>query len=246
MFANAESSSPIVAPNASQTRRNPEERATSSPPSARYSGSDLSQRKRDSEETGTDPTAHAPPTLPPVESNVNRQAPPSNSDRPGLGPASRPSTPPRDLIDRFRGPVSPGLPLPPPSLCAEDEIDITSVEGLPPRLRAAYVEGANTVLGCSPAKAMYLVMKAKHRFAMQERDLLEQELQRAEAELMRERECKDQALDSLLRRWLGSEADHLIAEIPVPPSMFVERVGAASNSMTNTRSSQSSYEICNP
>ncbi|KAF7324654.1 INO80 complex subunit 1 [Mycena kentingensis (nom. inval.)] len=107
-------------------------------------------------------------------------------------------------------PVSRGMRTPPPNDLEEGE--------LLPKL-PAYLEGRldeNT----SHSKAIYLIQKAKHRYAVQRHADLQDELRAARFELARAREEKETALDSLLRGYFGPRSEHLIEEIPCPPTLM--------------------------
>jgi hypothetical protein len=66
-----------------------------------------------------------------------------------------------------------------------------------------YVPATNLVLGRSPSMVMYLLMKAKHRYAIEQHESLLEELRVARAELRREKDEKEVALDDLLRGCFG-------------------------------------------
>ncbi|KAJ7154745.1 hypothetical protein C8R46DRAFT_960841 [Mycena filopes] len=121
-----------------------------------------------------------------------------------------------------------------------------SVETLPARLRALYVRGRagarGTVLGRPPAMVMYLLVKAKHRYASQQRTQLVEELRVVRAELRRAEEEKERALDSLLRGVFGSRAEKLIAPVPIPPSMLVSAPIPIPVSVPSTPSSANGHE----
>ncbi|KAJ7180930.1 hypothetical protein C8R46DRAFT_1319387 [Mycena filopes] len=136
-------------------------------------------------------------------------------------------------------PISAGMRTPPRvAEPDEDEDALVSVETLPAHLRARYVPGENHVMGRSPAMVMYLLMKAKHRYAAQQHEQLQDELRAIRAELKREKDDKELALDRLLRGYFGSvscsliscwrdsssrcraQAEHLIQPVPLPPSML--------------------------
>ncbi|KAJ3496395.1 hypothetical protein NLJ89_g10490 [Agrocybe chaxingu] len=107
----------------------------------------------------------------------------------------------------------------------EDGYVSSSSDVLPPYLQAQYDEATGLVLGRTPAKAMYLLMKAKERYAVEQRDILEEELRRMRAELDRERDEKEVALDDLLYHTLGPEASLLM-----PPAYPHDRRSSHSHS----------------
>ena len=58
-------------------------------------------------------------------------------------------------------------------------------------------------MGRTPAMVMYLLMKAKHRYALKENESLLEELRVARAELKRERDQKEMMLDRYLLSAFG-------------------------------------------
>ncbi|KAJ6534669.1 hypothetical protein DFH09DRAFT_1249974 [Mycena vulgaris] len=131
-------------------------------------------------------------------------------------------------------PMSPGVRSPPRTV--EEEEDVAStVEALPPHLRARYSAADNQVMGRSPAMVMYLLAKAKHRYALQQHEQLLEELRVIRGELKKEKDEKELALDSLLRGYFGSSAEHLIEPVPLPPSMLnaIPSVNVSNNSTAN-------------
>ncbi|KAF9560434.1 hypothetical protein CPC08DRAFT_636598 [Agrocybe pediades] len=85
----------------------------------------------------------------------------------------------------------------------EDDGDESEMDELPPSLMAHYDESTGLVMGRTPAKAMYLVMKAKSVHATKEREKLLEQLKVMQQEAERETKEKDNALDALLQRLLG-------------------------------------------
>jgi hypothetical protein len=76
-------------------------------------------------------------------------------------------------------------------------------DGLPPHLLQAVDPQTGLILGRSAAMVRYLVMKAKHRFALEQHEHLIEELRIARLELKKEREEKEAALDDVLRLNFG-------------------------------------------
>lgn len=97
-----------------------------------------------------------------------------------------------------------------------DEIDGNPSEELPAYLAQHYMPETGLVMGRTPAMAMYLLMKAKHSYALREHESLLEELKVANAELKREQEQKEQMLDRFLVSAFGSQAKELV-EPPHPP-----------------------------
>lgn len=74
---------------------------------------------------------------------------------------------------------------------------------MPVHLLQHYVPETNLVLGRSPSMVMYLLMKAKHRYALEQHESLIEELRVTKAELKKEKEDKERALDALLAGLFG-------------------------------------------
>lgn len=79
----------------------------------------------------------------------------------------------------------------------------SSNDTLPNHLVQHYDNTTGLVMGRTPAKAMYLCMKAKYRHAMEQNEGLQEQLRVMKAEGKRERELKEEVLDKVLRRVLG-------------------------------------------
>jgi hypothetical protein len=74
---------------------------------------------------------------------------------------------------------------------------------LPAHLQEKINEKTGLILGHTPEKVKYLVMKAKHRYALQQRELLQERLKATRSEMRKEKGEKEHALNDLLRRMLG-------------------------------------------
>jgi hypothetical protein len=85
----------------------------------------------------------------------------------------------------------------------EDGYVSSASDGLPDSLMAHYDRSTGLVMGESKSRVMYLLMKAKHRYVMEQNDSLSEELRGLKIELEREKMEKDGALDELLHRTLG-------------------------------------------
>jgi hypothetical protein len=72
-------------------------------------------------------------------------------------------------------------------------------DGLPPHLHQAMNPQTGLILGRSPEMVKYLLMKAKHRYALEQHEHLIEELRVARCELRRVKDEKEAALDELLR-----------------------------------------------
>jgi hypothetical protein len=76
-------------------------------------------------------------------------------------------------------------------------------DGLPASLLARHDRTTGLVMGESKSKVLYLLMKAKHRYVMEQNDSLSEELRDLKLELETEKVMKDSTLDELLHRTLG-------------------------------------------
>lgn len=85
----------------------------------------------------------------------------------------------------------------------EDGYISSASDGLPASLMGHYDRSTGLVMGESKSKVMYLLMKAKHRYVMEQNDSLSEELRDLKIELEREKVEKDGALDELLHRTIG-------------------------------------------
>ena len=102
-----------------------------------------------------------------------------------------------------RPPRGSQLPAASPEEEEEEGYESTASDVLPPSLLLRYDETTGLVLGRTPAKAMYLLMKAKHRFVLEQQEQLQEQLQIAKNEAKKEVEIKEHVLDDLLQRMLG-------------------------------------------
>ena len=92
----------------------------------------------------------------------------------------------------------------PQATAEEDDGYMSSTSDvLPASLQAHLDESTGLVMGRTPAKVMYLLMKAKHRYAVEQNEVLKQQLNDAKMLLNEEKEEKEHALDELLHRMLG-------------------------------------------
>ncbi|KAG7085678.1 hypothetical protein E1B28_003223 [Marasmius oreades] len=108
----------------------------------------------------------------------------------------------------------------------EDEGDDT----IPPALLARYDPATRTILGRSKEMVMYLVMKAKLRYAVEQQGYLLEELRSAKADLKREHEDKERMVDMFLRGTFGSEADAFILPIQPPGEPQLDSVPSVNGS----------------
>lgn len=85
----------------------------------------------------------------------------------------------------------------------EDGYISSASDGLPTSLMVHYDRSTGLVMGESKSKVMYLLMKSKHRYVMEQNDSLSEELRELKMELEREKMEKDSTLDELLHRTVG-------------------------------------------
>ncbi|KAJ7091568.1 hypothetical protein B0H15DRAFT_778476 [Mycena belliarum] len=174
------------------------------------------KRKRGAPED-PDKALNTPPPPPPnaavpVQSSFGSfkvdQSVPIDVDDPATFAATTSVMDPRDFEEHPRltrlSPMSPGIGTPPAACLPADDEDVPiTPDALPPHLRARYSAADNTVLGRSPEMVLYLLAKAKHRYALQQHEQLLEELRVVRAELKREKDEKEVALDALLRGYFG-------------------------------------------
>ena len=92
-------------------------------------------------------------------------------------------------------------------------------DGLPPHLLQAMDPQTGLILGRSPDMVRYLLMKAKHKYALEQHEHLIEELRIARYELKRVRADKDAALDELLRVNFGC-VDLIISSMCFPAKVL--------------------------
>ncbi|KAG6821530.1 hypothetical protein H0H93_000039 [Arthromyces matolae] len=93
---------------------------------------------------------------------------------------------------------------------------------LPGYLQKQYDPKTKTIQGRSPAMVKYLLMKAKHRYALEQHESLLEELRLAKEELTDQRERKDAALDQLLGTMFGYAHSSLRGQ-PTEKAFFREQ-----------------------
>jgi len=85
----------------------------------------------------------------------------------------------------------------------EDGYTSSASDMLPPHLQEKLDESTGLIMGHTPTKVMYLLMKAKHGYALQQHELLLEQLRVTKLEMRKEKGEKEQVLDDLLQRMLG-------------------------------------------
>lgn len=101
-------------------------------------------------------------------------------------------------VDYFTTEGQPRTPSP------EEESWDEADDVLPVRLMCAMDPESGLIMGRSPEMVRYLVMKAKHRYALEQHENLIEDLRMARFELSREKEAKETMLDDFLRATFGS------------------------------------------
>lgn len=84
-----------------------------------------------------------------------------------------------------------------------DEENEASTDTLPEYLAQQIDPKTGLVKGRTPAMVMYLLMKAKHRYALEQHDALMEELKATKQELKRVKDDKERALNDVLRACFG-------------------------------------------
>jgi hypothetical protein len=84
-----------------------------------------------------------------------------------------------------------------------EEADAEEEDALPAHLLAVQDTRTGLIMGRSPAMIRYILMKRKHAYAVEQREQLMEELTIARADLRREKEHKESALDDLLKSTFG-------------------------------------------
>ncbi|KIP05380.1 hypothetical protein PHLGIDRAFT_19733 [Phlebiopsis gigantea 11061_1 CR5-6] len=97
-----------------------------------------------------------------------------------------------------------------PDLDDDDEPD----DGIPPHLVAQLDPHTGLILGRPPAMVKYLIMKAKHNYAVEQHAQLVEELRMIRHEEHRWRKRKDALLDEVLKQSFGPQASELIVQAP--------------------------------
>lgn len=97
----------------------------------------------------------------------------------------------------------------------EDGYVSSASDVLPPSLMANYDESTGLLMGKPRTKVMYLLMKAKHRYATEQHDILSGQLRNARAQLEHEKFEKESALNEVLYRMLGCAIISLLALLTI-------------------------------
>jgi len=97
----------------------------------------------------------------------------------------------------------------------EDEND-SPVDILPEHLAQQLDPKTGLVKGRTSTMVMYLLAKAKYRYALERHDALIDELKETKQELKRARDDKERVLNDVLRTCFGPQAEQFVAPIPIP------------------------------
>jgi hypothetical protein len=90
---------------------------------------------------------------------------------------------------------------PDPKLAKDEDSD--EDEPLPAYLLALQDPVTGLIMGRSPSMVRYLLMKARHRYALEQHGALIEELRVVRWELKQEQECKERTLDEVLKNDIG-------------------------------------------
>ncbi|KAL9709079.1 hypothetical protein Ac2012v2_007892 [Leucoagaricus gongylophorus] len=91
-----------------------------------------------------------------------------------------------------------------------------SVDTLPDYLLQQLDPKTGLIKGRTPAMVMYLLMKARHRYASEQHKLLVEELKTTRQELKRVRDEKERVLDDVFRGYFGPQAEQFITPLAEP------------------------------
>ncbi|KAJ3749371.1 hypothetical protein DFH05DRAFT_1476467 [Lentinula detonsa] len=97
-----------------------------------------------------------------------------------------------------------------------------ALDVLPPYLKSQYDPSTRQIMGRSPEMTLYILMKAKHKYALEQQEALLDELALASAELVRVRAEKDATMDRVLHATFGPEAEYITKPPQESPSMILQ------------------------
>ncbi|KAJ3917628.1 hypothetical protein F5877DRAFT_91134 [Lentinula edodes] len=104
-----------------------------------------------------------------------------------------------------------------------DEEEESALDVLPAHLKSQFDSSSRRVMGRSPEMVMYILTKAKHKYALQRQEALLAELTLASAELNRVRGEKDAMMDRVLHATFGSQAEVFTKPIQKPAAMILDQ-----------------------
>lgn len=124
-----------------------------------------------------------------------------------------------ERAEYFRGANAGKATSPLPNSSGSEDEDLE--ETLPEYLKNERDPETGKIHGRSPAMVQYLIMKAKHNYALEQHVHLLEELRVARGEERRAREQKEEVLDEVFRTLLGPQAEKLIQEPQLPyPNVY--------------------------
>lgn len=171
-----------------------------SPPLPGRGGNRKRKRDEDNEARNTpNPSIPKIEGHPPAELNLNAStAWQEHEDDTNLGlpPSLENRT---EYLTRGGNSLSTVSPNAPNSGSEEEDLE----ETLPEYLKNEKDPETGKIRGRSPAMVQYLIMKAKHRYALEQHESLLDELRVVRSEERRTREQKEEVLDDVLRSYLG-------------------------------------------
>ncbi|KAG6880173.1 hypothetical protein C0992_004625 [Termitomyces sp. T32_za158] len=188
------------------------------PPAPGRGGQRKRKRGADDQGPGNASTSHAPPPGPPNDNSgtfttLKFEPSPDDLNSPAnYANGHRRSSSPHRPRHRVGSPDHDGPD--------DDDGYNSGSDVLPEYLQNQYDRETNTIQGRSPAMVMYLLMKAKHRYALEQHESLLEELGLAKAELQEQRDRKDATLDQLLGTMFGPRAEEFMSQSQ-PPGMMI-------------------------
>jgi hypothetical protein len=100
----------------------------------------------------------------------------------------------------------------------DDDDDDGEDDGLPPHLQRLVDPRTGLIMGRSPALVMYIIQKAKMRYALETHAALIEELRIARAQAKDEKVKKEAMLDELIKTVFGEEAMAATHVFPPQPA----------------------------
>lgn len=95
----------------------------------------------------------------------------------------------------------------------EDDDDDGEDDGLPPHLQRLMDPRTGLIMGRSPALVMYIIEKAKMRYALETHMALIEELRVTRAQAKEEKDKKEVMLDNLIKTVFGEEATTAVTQV---------------------------------
>ncbi|KAG1895294.1 uncharacterized protein F5891DRAFT_1059403 [Suillus fuscotomentosus] len=98
----------------------------------------------------------------------------------------------------------------------EEDDDDGEDDGLPPHLQRLVDPRTGLIMGRTPALVMYVIQKAKMRYALETHAALIEELRVTRAQAKDEKLKKETMLDELIKSVFGEEATAAVTQVPPP------------------------------